>query len=293
MRRPLALLGLSLALAAPFATSAQPIARRVDVGDGVQLSALSEGAPSAKPALVLIPGWRTTKEVWRPTMARFAHDRQVITYDPRSQGQSTITASGDTPEQRARDLEALLQAYGASRIVLVGWSQGDQDVAAYVRQFGTARLAGAVLVDAPVSGGAADVTANPGAAAQLLKMLALYQRVPRDYTEGMFSAIISRPLPAAQREAILAEAMKTPEAIGTAMLVADLLGPDRTDALAKLDKPTLVIAAGTSPELEAQRAMAAKLAKGQFQVIPQAAHAVFIDQPELFAAALERFMAAL
>jgi microsomal epoxide hydrolase len=284
---------LALALGLAAAAHAAPLARRVDVGGGVQLSVLSEGMASAKPALVLIPGWRITKDVWRPHLQRFAKDRQVVTFDPRSQGESTLTATGDTPEQRAQDLQALLNALALKSIVLVGWSQGDQDVAAYVRQFGTARLAGVVLVDAPISSGAAAVAADPAAAAQLLRMLTLYGRAPRDYTEGMLSAIISRPLPRAEIEAILDAAMKTPEAIGTAMLVSDLLGPDRTDAIGKLDKPTLVIAAGRSPELEAQRAMAGKLPNGRFEVMADASHAVFIDQPERFDAALERFLATL
>jgi microsomal epoxide hydrolase len=292
-RLHVSLLGLALTLALPLAAVASPVARRVDVGGGVQIATLSEGAATAKPALVLIPGWRVTKDVWRPHLARFARERLVVTFDPRSQGDSTITASGDTPEQRARDLAAVLDAYQLKSIVLVGWSQGDQDVAAYVRQFGTARLAGVVLVDAPISDGAAGVAASPAAAAQLLNMLALYARAPRDYTAGMLEAIISHPPPQAEIDAIIEQAMKTPEAIGTAMLVSDLLGPDRTDAIGKLDKPALVIAAGRSPELEAQRAMAAKLPKGRFEVIADAAHAVFIDQPDRFDELLERFIAPL
>ncbi|MBW8814531.1 MAG: alpha/beta hydrolase [Caulobacterales bacterium] len=288
-----AFLALAIALTLPLAAAAAPVARRVDVGGGVQISLLSEGVRTAKPALVLVPGWRITKDVWRPHLAHFAKDRLVVTFDPRSQGESTVTGLGDTPEQRARDLEAVLGAYGLKSVVLVGWSQGDQDVAAYVRAFGTGRLAGVVLVDAPISSGAAGAAAQPQATAQQLQMLSLYARAPRDYTAGMLSAIITRPLPQAEIDALLDQAMKTPEAIGTAMLVSDLLGPDRTDAIGKIDKPALVLAASRSPEIEAQRAMAAKLPMGRFEVIPDSAHAVFVDQPERFDEALERFLATL
>jgi microsomal epoxide hydrolase len=286
------LTALIIVLAAPAAWAA-PVERFVDVGGGVRLHAISEGRPSAKPALVFVTGWRVTKDVWRPQMAAFAKDRLVLAFDPRAQGRSTITAEGVTPEQRARDLAALLDAYGLRSIVLVGWSQGAQDLAAFIQQEGAGRLAGVVFVDAPVASGTAAVRTSPEAAAQLLDMIALSQRAPRAYIEGMLGAIITRKLPPAELAAITDQAMKTPAAIGAAMLVSDLLGPDRTGALARLDKPALVIAAGRSPELEAQRAMAGKLAKGRFEVVEGAAHAVFIDEPERFDALLASFLAGL
>ena len=285
----LALAGLTLAGTA----AAEPVARRIDVGGGVSLAAIAEGRASDKPAVVLVTGWRVTKDVWRPHMAALAKDRLVIAFDPRTQGGSTITAEGVTPEQRARDLSALLDAYGVRSAVLVAWSQGVQDLAAFVRQEGTGRLAGAVLVDAPISRGSASVKTSPEATILLLDRIALSQRAPRPYMEGMMGAIISRPMPPAQLTAIVDEAMKTPPALGAAMLVSDLLGPDRTDAIAKLDRPALVIAAGRSPELDAQRDMAARLPKGRFEVVPDAAHAVFIDQPERFDALLAEFLAGL
>jgi hypothetical protein len=73
--------------------------------------------------------------------------------------------------------------------------------------------------------------------------------------------------------------MKTPTAIGAAMLVSDLYGIDRTAALVKFDRPTLIIASADSPELEAQKAMLAKLPNGQFTSIAVAGQAVFVDQP--------------
>jgi microsomal epoxide hydrolase len=286
----IAIIGL---IAAASVAHAAPTERFVDVGGGVRLHAIPEGEPSAKPVVVFVTGWRVTKDVWRPHMSALPKDRLVIAFDPRSQGRSTITGEGDTPEQRARDLTVLLDAYGAKSVVLVAWSQGVQDLAAYVQQSGTDRLAGAVFVDAPIARGAAGVKDDPEPAAQLLNMVALMQRVPRPYLEGMLDAIISRKLPPAELTAITDEAMKTPPAIAAAMLVSDLLGPDRTGAVAKLDKPALVIAAGTSPELEVQRSMAAKLPKGRFETIPGARHAVFIDEPERFDALLAGFLATL
>jgi len=196
-------------------------------------------------------------------------------------------------EQRALDLRAVLSQLKTGPIVLVGWSQGVQDVAAYVTQFGVGQLEGVVLVDSIVSAGAAGVAAAPRAAAQQLRLLSLFTHNPREATVGMMRAIIRRPLTRAELDGLVEDALKTPTAIGAAMLADDLFGPDRTPALGKLNVPTLVIASENSEELEGQRAMAAKLPRGRFVVIPGANHAVFIDQAARFDALLEDFMAGL
>src|SRR5262249_51230694 len=100
------------------------------------------------PALVLIPGWALPASLWREQIEKFsATGRLVIAVDPQSQGDSSKTELGNTPEQRAQDLHEILATLHVTNSVLVGWSQGSQDVAAYLQQFGTNAVAGAVFVD--------------------------------------------------------------------------------------------------------------------------------------------------
>jgi non-heme chloroperoxidase len=141
--------------------------RKVDVGDGVSLRVIEAGRPGPGPTLVFIPGWSTGADIWRQQIDRLAPTHRVIAFDPRSQGQSTITTSGNTPEIRAQDLHNLLERLDARRAVLIGWSQGVQDLAAYIERYGTQDLAGLVLVDAAVSDGADGIAARPEEAAAL------------------------------------------------------------------------------------------------------------------------------
>jgi microsomal epoxide hydrolase len=293
---------LMLTLAATLAGAPSPAAqasgsrdRLVVVSPGVRIHVVVAG-PAVGPrraALVLIPGWRLTAGIWREQIDRFSKDRPVITLDPRSQGASTKTAEGDTPEQRARDLRAILQVLRPGPVVLVGWSQGVQDVAAYVDQFGVTGIQGIVLVDSTVSAGASAASAAPQATAQQLKQISQFSRYPREATEGMMKAIIRRRLPPSYFDRLVADALKTPTAIGAAMLADDLLGPDRTPALAKFTVPTLVVASATSQELDGQKAMATRLPHARFEVVPDAGHAVFVDQPERFDALLQAFLSTL
>jgi non-heme chloroperoxidase len=143
------------------------------------------------------------------------------------------------------------------------------------------------------SAGAEAISRSPDFAARQLGLLPMLADAPRDFTEGMMRNVISRPMSGPEREALVQTALKTPSAIAQAMLVADMFGVDRRAAIGKLDRPVLIIASPRSAELAEQRAMAAKIAGARFEVVPDAAHAVFIDQPQQFDALLRSFLETL
>jgi non-heme chloroperoxidase len=111
----------------------------------VQFHVIEAGARTRRPALLLIPGWTIPASIRSEQIDVFARERRVVAVDPRSQGKSTKTAEGDTPEQRARDLHSVIQRLELTPLVIVAWSQGVQDVAAYMDQFGTEGIRGAGL----------------------------------------------------------------------------------------------------------------------------------------------------
>jgi pimeloyl-ACP methyl ester carboxylesterase len=112
-------------------------------------------------AIVFVPGWTMSSEVFEHQFQHFANsDRYTfISYDPRSQGYSTKTRFGNEYTQHGRDLNALLKALGINRVILAGWSMGVYDVTAYINQFGTAKVAGLILIDGtPRCAGTDDVS---------------------------------------------------------------------------------------------------------------------------------------
>src|SRR4029077_11226051 len=98
--------------------------RKVDVGERVSLRVIEAGKRDAQPALVFIPGWSTGADIWHHQIDAFAKNHRVIAFDPRSQGESTKTTSGNTPEIRAQDLHALVEGAPEGRPVLVGCAEG-------------------------------------------------------------------------------------------------------------------------------------------------------------------------
>lgn len=264
----------------------------VTVADGVRIHYVDGGVREGA-ALLFVPGWTMDASVWRDQMQRLAPAYRVIAIDPRSQGESSKTPDGNTPEQRARDLAALMGQLKLGHVVLVGWSQGVQDVAAYVAQSGTAKLDGVVLVDAAVSSGPGIAQLHPQFAKTVLGNMAIYAAHPRDYLQGMMQAIFRKPLGADEMKQMVDGSLRTPTSTGIAMLTMDMFAVDRRPALAKFDKPTLIIAAGNSFELADQQAEAGRMPHAQAVVVRDAGHAVFHDQPRAFADALRKFLAGL
>jgi len=267
--------------------------RKLDVGESVSLRVIEAGNRETQPVLVFIPGWSTGADIWRHQIDTFGKTYRVIAFDPRSEGESTKTTSGNTPETRAQDLHALLERLRVRRHVLIGWSQGVQDVAAYVDRYGTKDLTGIVLVDAAVSDGADGMAERPQETAAQFKMFAVYQAHQREYLGGMMRAIISKPQTDGTIEELVNAGMKTPADVGVAMLIADMFGVDRTPALKKIDCPTLIIASAKSDELSRQQGAASQISHARFEKIEDAAHAVFLDQSDRFAELLRSFVAKL
>ena len=262
----------------------------INTSDGIRIHYTSSGETKGHSPVIFIPGWSFTSQVWQPQVEYFAKNRRVIAIDPRSQGESTKTDGDNTPEARARDLNQVIQQLQLKNVVLVGWSQGVQDLAAYVEQFGTESVAGFVLVDTPFSAGPAAIKLHPEFSEQLFNLMAVYSAHPKEYYEGMVKSIIKREIAPGELHQLTANSEKMSTTTGLAMLVTDLFTVDRRPASKKISKPTLIIASAESKELESQHEMQRSIPNAQLEVVSEAGHAVFIDQPKKFNHLLDMFL---
>jgi non-heme chloroperoxidase len=106
-----------------------------------------ETAGSGRP-VVLINSWGTTLRVWDQVTADLSADHQVVAYDWRGCGRSDRTAQGNTIDQNAADLLALVEYLDLDRPVLVGSSVGSLFALAAARTTGN-RVGGVVVLDGP------------------------------------------------------------------------------------------------------------------------------------------------
>jgi non-heme chloroperoxidase len=260
--------------------------------DGARIHYLAAGEMTGEPPIVFLPGLTLTASLWERQLREFSSTRLTIAIDSRSQGESAVMLSGNTPERRAVDLHELIASLHISRFVIVGWSQGVEDAAAFIQAYGTDSLAGIVFVDSPVSYGPAEVDEHKEYSKIVLSRLVSFDMDPEKTAEERVRSIFRKPHPNLDIQHAIEEAKKTPPSIVISMRVMDLFGADRRPSLKKIDRPTLVIASSASPLLEVQKRMAESIAGARWVVVEGAGHAVFIDDPETFNVELRRLLAA-
>ena len=92
--------------------------------------------------VVLIHGYPLNGDSWeKQTAALLAAGYRVITYDRRGFGRSSRPTSGYDYDTFTADLDVLLRVLDLKDAILVGFSMGTGEVARYVAQYGTDRVA--------------------------------------------------------------------------------------------------------------------------------------------------------
>src|SRR6202166_4717458 len=125
----------------------------VTTPDGLTISAQEYGNPNG-PGIVFIHGFSQSHLSWmRQTDSDLAKDFHIVTYDLRGHGNS------DKPLDAARyrdskawgdEVQAVIDAAGLKRPVLVGWSYAGRVISDYLATHGAGQIAGINFVDAPI-----------------------------------------------------------------------------------------------------------------------------------------------
>ena len=163
LRRSVAALSVAAFLAAaPCAqTNAQAQAQTqapkfksysVKTPDGLTIAAQEWGNPNG-PEIVFIHGFSQSHLSWIKQVANsgLAKEFKMVTYDLRGHGNSDKPFEPEkykTGKFWADELQAVMDATGLKRPVVVGWSYGGRIMADYLTTYGTAKVAGLNYVDA-------------------------------------------------------------------------------------------------------------------------------------------------
>ena len=107
--------------------------------------AVTDSGGSGTPVIYL-NGQFATQGYWRRVIAELGPDWRHITYDERARGRKSGRSADYSFEAAVRDVDAVLDARGVDRVLVVGWSYG-AFVAAHWASRNPDRTIGAVLVD--------------------------------------------------------------------------------------------------------------------------------------------------
>jgi non-heme chloroperoxidase len=236
------------------------------------------------PAVLFVPGWTMPAWIWQKQIDYFSSDYRVIAMDPRSQGESSQTSDGLYPAARARDIRAVIEKLELAPVVLVGWSMGVTEVAAYLNQFGSQELAAIVLVDGYAGG------LQPADAAPTLHLLNSFL-VDRQkaFSDFMRNVMFKKPQPAEYIARLTQASNATPTDAAVALLVG-MYGTDYKPALLKNTKPILIC--GTDASLFATQLedLHRQLPSARYEIFAGDGHALFVDDPDKFNGLLEDFL---
>ena len=145
--------------------------------DGLTISAQEYGNPNG-PGIVFIHGFSQSHLSWikQVTSGDLAKEFHMVTYDLRGHGNSDKPFEPErykTSKYWGDEVQAVMDATGLKRPVLVGWSYAGRVMADYLTTHGTARLAGLNYVDANQKGDPAFIGPN---VAKLLTATSLSRR---------------------------------------------------------------------------------------------------------------------
>lgn len=259
----------------------------VNASDGIKIHYLETASTKASGTILFVPGWSMPADVWEHQVTHFAKTYRVVAMDPRGQGKSDKPNEGYHPAQRARDIRAVIEQLKLAPVVVVGWSMGVTELAAYVDQFGTEGLAGMVLVD-----GIAGSDFDPQRTPALFRFAASFLTDRAKTVDSFVRSMYRKPQSEEYIERIKRASQEMPLDSSVAVFVGTFAA-DFRPALPKINVPTMVVAAGddkTNPWMARYRQMAESIPGGRFEVMPGCGHALFVDDPQKFNALLDDFV---
>lgn len=249
--------------------------------DGVRLHYLEAGI--GRP-IVFEPGWSMPAWIWDPQIQHFAEHYHVIALDPRSQGESEKSPFGNYPRRRAQDIHELIEHLNLGPVVLVGWSLGVPELLSYAEQYGGSEVRAYVLVD-----GFAWDKLDPQF---ITGMLGMYQRLEtdrRNFTEKFVRSMYKKPQSEEYIARLVEASLKMPTDSAIAASVGSISRADWRPAIAKLDRPVLIMCE-TALKAMAADLVAATVPGTRVELFEDAGHALFVDDAAHFNAVLDDFL---
>jgi non-heme chloroperoxidase len=272
---------LLVAWGAACATAAETRSGTFTTSDGVKLHYLEAGTG---PAIVFVPGWTMPAWIWEGQIQHFSGHYHVIALDPRSQGESEKAAEGNYMERRAKDILELIENRKLEPVVLVGWSLAVAEVLSYAEQFGGTHVRGYVLVD-----GITWEKQDPQFVGAMLGMFQQLHVNRRPFTERFVRSIYKKPQSEEYIARVMAASLLMPTDSAIAASLSSVSRADWRPAMAKLDRPVLVMCE-TSIQAMTADPIKKNVPTAQVEAFADAGHALFVDDAERFNTVLEEFV---
>jgi 3-oxoadipate enol-lactonase len=232
--------------------------------------------PEDAPVLVLANSIGTTLELWDAQIPAFAPEFRVLRYDQLGHGRSEVPPGPYTGELLGRELLGLLGELGVERFSFCGLSLGGA-VGMWLGANASERLDGLVLAGTSAYFGPPE------------RWIERAQLVRAEGMEPIADATMERWFtPAFAGIAPFRAGLVATPAEGYAACCEALRDWDFRAELGRISAPTLVLVGADDPATPPEQAelIAAGIPGARLLVLPNAAHLLNVEQPEMFDAAV-------
>jgi pimeloyl-ACP methyl ester carboxylesterase len=172
--------------------------------DGTPISFEVYGA--GEPTLVFVHGWCCDARYWRAQVPHFSKSHRVVTLDLAGHGHSGMTRSKYSMLAFGEDVQAVTEAIGTNRVILVGHSMGGSVIAEAARLMPD-RVIGLIAVDTLHN------IEYPMTRQELTKMLAPLEKDFRNGTREFVEQMILPHMNPQLREWILSDMSAAPPTV--------------------------------------------------------------------------------
>ncbi len=260
-----------------------------DIGGGNRISyrEVGEGAP-----LVLLHGIGSSSQSWSAQLEAFGGDFRTIAWDAPGYGDSTNPRdAAPSAADYADGLVRLLDRLSVTRCHLVGHSLGGLMAAAFARAE-PGRLLSLTLADCAAGHAALDPAEREHKLQHRLREM--HCLGPRGMARQRAGRLVSDKTTADVIERI-ADVIATLRPDGYEQAARMLADAEVFADLAEFDKRTgVLVICGTDDRItspDSNRRIAEAIEGARFELIPDAGHLSYVEQPAAFNAVLRRFLA--
>ncbi len=238
---------------------------------------VDDGGVSHGVPVLFVHGNGANHNQWRHQLAHVRPTRHAVAFDLRGMGESDPPRNGDySVKGMIDDVQAVADALGLRRFVIVGHSYGGSIVAAYAAAH-PERVAGVVFADS-----AGNVKIKDEAASAFLAAL---QKEKEKFVRSWFGPILADASQAVKDE-VFASVDKTPANV----LGSALMGLRQVDTVAAVNAypgPKLAIAAAPIANPTSLHKQILSLPVEEMQGV---SHWLMLDKPDQFNAILDHFL---
>jgi non-heme chloroperoxidase len=260
-------------------------------GGNLQLHLVETGNSSGRP-IVFIHGFSQCWLSWsRQLNSDLANRYRLVAMDMRGHGLSEKPREGYNDSRMwAADIDAVIQALHLDHPVLCGWSYGPLVMLDYVRHHGEAAIGGMVFVDGITKLGSDAATAvlTPEFLSLVPGFFATDVEESARSLRSLLRLCVAHEPSAEDLYLMLGYNLSVPPYVRQALLARSF---DNDDLLPTLRKAVVIVQGDQDAVLRPAivKQHKAALASADVQIVPNAGHAPFWDDPAAFNALLGAF----